>query len=145
ARHVAHRLHEAPGGARGGRVDRALEGRARGELRARRCTTAGGLDVDGPLRALLEPAARCPPPLSLSPRRSHAMEPVSPRQETTGQVRVSRNYGVAPEEVWRAWTDPQALSQWFGPGDPQTTTADIDLRVGGRYRIRFTGMSGEMN
>ena len=73
------------------------------------------------------------------------METVSPRQETAGQVRISRNYGVAPEKVWRAWTDPQALSQWFGPGNPKVTTADVDLRVGGRYRITFLGMSGEMN
>ena len=31
-------------------------------------------------------------------------------QEPT-QINISRSYGVAPEKVWRAWTDPQALSQ----------------------------------
>ena len=73
------------------------------------------------------------------------METVTPRQEATAQVRISRNYGVAPENVWRAWTDPQALSQWFGPGNPTMTSAEVDLRVGGRYRIVFRGASGEMN
>jgi len=72
------------------------------------------------------------------------METVT-RQEPTTQVRISRNYGVTPEKVWRAWTDPQALSQWFGHANPQTTRAEIDLRVGGRYRIVFAGSSGEMN
>jgi len=73
------------------------------------------------------------------------METVTPRQEAAGQIRISRNYDVAPEKVWRAWTDPQALSRWFGHADPQTTVAEIDLRVGGRYRIAFAGSTGEMN
>ena len=73
------------------------------------------------------------------------METVTPRQETTGQVRISRNYGVTPEKVWRAWTDPQALSQWFGHAKPETTLAEVDLRVGGSYRIAFAGSTGEMN
>jgi uncharacterized protein YndB with AHSA1/START domain len=73
------------------------------------------------------------------------MQTVTPSQEATAQVRISRNYGVAPEKVWRAWTDPQALSQWFGLARPETTVAEIDLRVGGHYRIAFTGSTGEMN
>ena len=32
---------------------------------------------------------------------------------------LTRRFPVAPEKVWRAWTDPQALKQWFGPGGPQ--------------------------
>ena len=74
------------------------------------------------------------------------MERVAPHQEVETQVRISRNYGVAPEKVWRAWTDPQALSQWFGHGKPPpATAAEIDLRVGGHYRFAFKGASGEMN
>ena len=29
-------------------------------------------------------------------------------------LRLARRYEVTPEKVWRAWTDPQALSAWFG-------------------------------
>ncbi|HEY1091299.1 MAG TPA: SRPBCC domain-containing protein [Burkholderiaceae bacterium] len=57
--------------------------------------------------------------------------------QQVGQVSFSRNYPVAPEKVWRAWTDPQALSRWFAGG--QVTAAEIDLREGGRYRIAFKG------
>ncbi|AUC99380.1 SRPBCC domain-containing protein [Bradyrhizobium sp. SK17] len=41
--------------------------------------------------------------------------------------------------------EPENLVHWFGPGElkPGTTQAELDVRVGGRYRIRFTGMSGE--
>lgn len=54
------------------------------------------------------------------------------------RVDITRRYAVAPDKVWRAWTDPQALSQWFGPGEmPSRATAEIDLRVGGVFRIAF--------
>ena len=56
---------------------------------------------------------------------------------------LKRTYPVAPEKVWRAWTDPQALKKWFGP-DPHepVSVAEIDLRVGGRFRIVFGGPQG---
>lgn len=57
---------------------------------------------------------------------------------------LRRHYPVAPEKVWRAWTDPQALRQWFGPADEQqpVSVADIDLRAGGRFRLVFGGPDG---
>ena len=56
---------------------------------------------------------------------------------------LNRSYPVPPERVWRAWTDPQALKRWFGPGgaDP-VSLAQLDLRVGGRFRIVFGGREG---
>jgi uncharacterized protein YndB with AHSA1/START domain len=60
------------------------------------------------------------------------------------QLRLIRRYPVGAEKVWRAWTDPQALSAWFGPGDPHSVTlAEMDVRPGGRYRIRFHTPDGE--
>ena len=62
------------------------------------------------------------------------------------EVRITRRYPVAPEKVWRAWTDPQALSAWFGPGGPNCVTlAELDVRPGGRYRIRFDTPDGEQH
>jgi uncharacterized protein YndB with AHSA1/START domain len=57
---------------------------------------------------------------------------------------ITRHYAVPPEKVWRAWTEPQALSRWFGPGEPGSVTrAELDVRVGGRYRISFRTQDGE--
>ena len=57
---------------------------------------------------------------------------------------LRRRYPVAPEKVWRAWTDPQALIHWFGPGEPDSVTvAEVDLRVGGQYHIVFHTPDGE--
>jgi uncharacterized protein YndB with AHSA1/START domain len=56
---------------------------------------------------------------------------------------LSRHYPVAPEKVWRAWTDPKAIAKWWGPGGPAPVSlAELDLRVGGRFRIVFGGPEG---
>jgi uncharacterized protein YndB with AHSA1/START domain len=65
------------------------------------------------------------------------------RQEPA-RLDITRCFRVAPEKVWQAWTEPQALSRWFGPAeDPSVTTAEIDLRVGGHYRIAFRTRHGD--
>jgi len=64
--------------------------------------------------------------------------------QASAQVGIRRHYRVAPDKVWRAWTDPKALSEWFSPGSTTaSTTAEIDLSVGGRYRIAFVAPDGE--
>ena len=57
---------------------------------------------------------------------------------------LHRKFPVAPEKVWRAWTDPQALKRWFGPAGEQepVSVADVDLRPGGRFRLVFGGPEG---
>jgi uncharacterized protein YndB with AHSA1/START domain len=58
-------------------------------------------------------------------------------------LNLQRHYPVAPEKVWRAWTDPQALKLWWGPGGPEAVSVvELDVRVGGRYRIVFGGAQG---
>lgn len=37
--------------------------------------------------------------------------------------------------VFDAWTQPASLEQWWGPGEVRCTGAEVDLRVGGSYRI----------
>lgn len=59
-------------------------------------------------------------------------------------LRIERTYAVTPEKVWHAWTDPQALSKWFGPGEASSVTrADMNVREGGRYDIAFRTQDGE--
>ena len=57
---------------------------------------------------------------------------------------LKRHYPVAPEKVWRAWTDPQALGQWFRPDASfSVPLAQADVRVGGRFRVLMTDAKGE--
>lgn len=59
-------------------------------------------------------------------------------------LEIRRHYPVAPENVWRAWTDPQAIKRWWGPraGEP-VSLAELEVRVGGRFRIVFGGPDGK--
>lgn len=56
-------------------------------------------------------------------------------------LRLERQIDVAPATLWRCWTDPDLLMQWFCPKPWQVTEAAIDLRPGGRF---FTRMSGPL-
>jgi uncharacterized protein YndB with AHSA1/START domain len=62
------------------------------------------------------------------------------------ELTINRTLAVPAERVWRALTDPAALAAWFWPRRFATTT-EVDLRVGGRYRIDGTAagmaVSGE--
>jgi uncharacterized protein YndB with AHSA1/START domain len=44
---------------------------------------------------------------------------------------------VRREEAFRAWTDPELFSQWFGAPGGATDSVEMDVRVGGSYRIKF--------
>jgi uncharacterized protein YndB with AHSA1/START domain len=68
------------------------------------------------------------------------MEPVT---RSKPFLNLARRYPVAPEKVWRAWTDPEAVKRWWGPGPGEpVAVAELDVRVGGRFRIVFGGPKG---
>jgi uncharacterized protein YndB with AHSA1/START domain len=53
-------------------------------------------------------------------------------------------YPAPPERVFRAWTEPEILKEWFVPSAAwQVPIAEIDLRPGGRYRIVMKAPNGE--
>jgi len=53
----------------------------------------------------------------------------------TERLEVRRIVRASPARVFSAWTDPDQLCRWWGPTGATCPTADVDLRVGGRYRI----------
>jgi uncharacterized protein YndB with AHSA1/START domain len=56
------------------------------------------------------------------------------------QVVFAENAYPAPiEKVWRAWTDPDRLKQWFGPKPGSLHSTEVDLREGGIWRFIFSG------
>jgi uncharacterized protein YndB with AHSA1/START domain len=47
--------------------------------------------------------------------------------------------------VWRAWTTPEDIKQWnTASADWHTTTAAVDLRVGGAFTSRMEAKDGSM-
>ncbi len=48
---------------------------------------------------------------------------------------LTRIIDAPPEKVYRAWTDPELLVQWFAPLPYTTPSARLDVRPGGSNRI----------
>ncbi len=55
---------------------------------------------------------------------------------------LERTVDVAPELVWRAWTTPELLLQWFTPKPWSTTACEIDLQPGGRFDTTMRSPEG---
>jgi len=60
-------------------------------------------------------------------------------------LELKREVDVPPRLVWRAWTEPELLKQWFTPAPWRTTACEIDLRPGGKFRTVMEGPNGERN
>ena len=51
------------------------------------------------------------------------------------RLEVSRLIRADQDRVFSAWTDPAMIVQWWGAGGVKCTEAEVDLTVGGAYRI----------
>jgi uncharacterized protein YndB with AHSA1/START domain len=60
-------------------------------------------------------------------------------------LEIVRDVDAAPELVWRAWTEPDLLMQWFTPKPWEMTVVEVDLRPGGAFRTVMRGPDGEAN
>ena len=58
---------------------------------------------------------------------------------------LKRRLKAPAEKIFAAWTDPKMIVHWFGPAETMSASvqADMDVRVGGRYRLRFKTNDGE--
>ncbi len=62
--------------------------------------------------------------------------------ETT--LNLKRTFNAPREKVFQAWTDPNALKEWFhGMDDWTTPVHEIDLQVGGKYRLGMQPPDGD--
>jgi uncharacterized protein YndB with AHSA1/START domain len=56
---------------------------------------------------------------------------------------LEREVDVPPELVWRAWTEPELLKQFFTPRPWETPECEIDLRPGGIFRSVMRSPEGD--
>jgi uncharacterized protein YndB with AHSA1/START domain len=56
---------------------------------------------------------------------------------------ITRVFDAPVEIVWKAWTDPQYVMQWWGPKGFSCPTCKIDLRVGGKFLISMKSPDGQ--
>lgn len=51
------------------------------------------------------------------------------------EVTITRVFDAPRELVFQAWTRPEHLMRWWGPHGFTTPVCEVDLRVGGAWRI----------
>jgi len=59
------------------------------------------------------------------------------------ELRITRVYSAPRELVFKAWTTPAMLEQWFGCSAFTTTFAEADVRVGGEWRVGMRSPEGD--
>ena len=55
---------------------------------------------------------------------------------------VMRRVEAPRELVWKAWTESQHISQWWGPNGFTTTTHAMEVKPGGMWRFIMHGPDG---
>ena len=62
---------------------------------------------------------------------------------TTNDLELTRSLKAPPALVWRCWTEPALICQWFCPKPWTVSQAVVDLRPGGRFFTQMNGPDGE--
>ena len=68
---------------------------------------------------------------------------MTPRPDPSSTVRLERLLPAAPDQVYRAWLDPDILLRWFAPEGFSPAGVEVDERVGGRLAVWHAGADGE--
>lgn len=59
----------------------------------------------------------------------------------THTIRLHRVLRSPPERIYRAFLDAGAFAKWLPPDGFTGTVHEMDVRVGGRYRMSFTNFA----
>jgi uncharacterized protein YndB with AHSA1/START domain len=54
--------------------------------------------------------------------------------ENNNELIVTKVFDAPCEAVWKAWTTPELIAQWFAPGIVMDVR-ELDVRVGGHFRF----------
>jgi uncharacterized protein YndB with AHSA1/START domain len=60
---------------------------------------------------------------------------------STNTVRLHRVLRAAPEKVYRAFTEPEAMAKWIPPNGFTCKVHHMDVKVGGTYKMSFTNFT----
>ena len=61
---------------------------------------------------------------------------------TDEQILITREFDAPKHLVWQAFTTPELVKRWWNAKRGEMTVADIDLRVGGKWRYAMVTDDG---
>lgn len=50
------------------------------------------------------------------------------------EILITRDFAAPKHLIWRAWTTPELIKRWWSANRGEVIVAEVDLRVGGRWR-----------
>jgi uncharacterized protein YndB with AHSA1/START domain len=56
---------------------------------------------------------------------------------------ITRDIAAPRENLYRCWTEPELMKQWFAPKPWTTTHAETDVRPGGASNVVMRGPDGQ--
>ncbi len=63
--------------------------------------------------------------------------------QNKSELIITRVFSAPRELVWKAWTEPERVKQWWGPRGFTSPFCKIDLRVGGSYLFSMRSTDGQ--
>lgn len=63
--------------------------------------------------------------------------------EDTHELTLTRFIDAPRQALWRCWTEPELIKQWFTPRPWTTPVVEVDVRPGGASHMIFRGPDGE--
>jgi uncharacterized protein YndB with AHSA1/START domain len=61
---------------------------------------------------------------------------------TDTQILITREFDASKDLVYKAFTTPELVKRWWSAKRGEVTVAEIDLRVGGKWRYAMTMAEG---
>ena len=61
---------------------------------------------------------------------------------TDRQIQITREFAAPRQLVYKAYTTPELIRRWWSGDRGEVTSAEVDLRVGGRWRYVMTANGG---
>jgi len=59
------------------------------------------------------------------------------------KLSITQTFSATASRLFACFTQADLLNQWHAPSDTMAISAEVDLKIGGRYRIAMTELEGK--
>jgi len=63
--------------------------------------------------------------------------------KTATKFVISRTFNASLDRVWKAWTEPEQMAQWWGSKGFKSDVKTLDLKPGGTFHYRMLSPQGQ--
>jgi uncharacterized protein YndB with AHSA1/START domain len=60
------------------------------------------------------------------------------------RLSAEKDFTVPVEHLYKAWTTPEDLKQWWKPSGNQLKTVELDIQEGGKFKYEFEGKDSQI-